>query len=103
MWPDRVSNPRPLVLQSDALLTALRDPAVNWCLLALVSAHYCTMSQALVLIINIQRRKKHSLITMRDRAWFVRLYGEIIPELERGDYRPYRRTNHALYHLYHGI
>ena len=25
-------------------------------------------------------------------------YGEIIPELKRGDYRPYRRTNHALSH-----
>ena len=43
--------------------------------------------------------------TVRDRAWFVRLYGEI----KRGDYRPYRLTNHALYrltnhalsHLYH--
>ena len=33
---------------------------------------------------------------VRDRAWFVRLYGEIII-----DYRPYRRTNHALSHLYH--
>ena len=38
---------------------------------------------------------------VRDRAWFVRLYGEITPELYRGDYRPYRRTNHALSHLYH--
>ena len=36
-----------------------------------------------------------------DRAWVVRLYGEIIPELQRGDYRPYRRTNHTLSHLYH--
>ena len=27
---------------------------------------------------------------------FVRLNGEIISELYRGDYRPYRRTNHAL-------
>ena len=26
----------------------------------------------------------------------MRLYGEIIPELWRGDYRPYLRTNHAL-------
>ena len=31
----------------------------------------------------------------------MRLYGEIIPELKRGDYRPYRCTNHALSHLYH--
>ena len=31
------------------------------------------------------------------------LYGEKIPELYRGDYRPYRRTNHALSHLYHNI
>ena len=23
----------------------------------------------------------------------MRLYGEIVPELRRGDYRPYRRTN----------
>ena len=27
MWPNRVSSPRPLVLESDALPTALRDPA----------------------------------------------------------------------------
>ena len=38
---------------------------------------------------------------MRDRSWFVRLYGEIILELKRGDYQPYRRINHALSHLYH--
>ena len=28
MWPDRVSNPGPLAYESDALLTALRGPAV---------------------------------------------------------------------------
>ena len=27
MWPDRVSNPGPLTLESDALPTALRGPA----------------------------------------------------------------------------
>ena len=27
MWPDRVSNPGPLALESDALPTALRGPA----------------------------------------------------------------------------
>ena len=27
MWPDRVSNPGPLALESDALPTAARDPA----------------------------------------------------------------------------
>ena len=27
MWPDRVSNPGPLVLESDALPYALRGPA----------------------------------------------------------------------------
>ena len=27
MWPDRVSNPEPLALESDALLTAPRGPA----------------------------------------------------------------------------
>ena len=37
---------------------------------------------------------------MRDRAWFIRLYGEIIHELKSADYRPYRRTNHALSHSY---
>ena len=42
-----------------------------------------------------------AILLLRDRAWFVRLYGEIIPELWRGDYRPYRRTNNALSHLYH--
>ena len=28
MWPDRVSNPGPLPLESDALPNSLRDPAV---------------------------------------------------------------------------
>ena len=28
MWPDRVSNPGPLALESDALPIALRGPAV---------------------------------------------------------------------------
>ena len=28
MWPDRVSNPGSLVLESDALPTALRSPAL---------------------------------------------------------------------------
>ena len=28
MWPDWVSNPRPLALESDALPTALRSPAL---------------------------------------------------------------------------
>ena len=27
MWPDRVSTPGPLTLESDALVTALRGPA----------------------------------------------------------------------------
>ena len=27
MWPDRVSNPGPLTYESDALMTALRQPA----------------------------------------------------------------------------
>ena len=27
MWPDRVSNPGPLIYESDALPTALRGPA----------------------------------------------------------------------------
>ena len=28
MWPDRISNPGPLALESDALPTALRGPAI---------------------------------------------------------------------------
>ena len=31
MWPDRVSNSGPLALESDALPTALRGPAVCVC------------------------------------------------------------------------
>ena len=31
MWPDWVSNPGPLSLESDALPTALRGPAVCVC------------------------------------------------------------------------
>ena len=37
----------------------------------------------------------------RVRVWFVRLYGKIIHERERVDYRPYRRTNHTLTSLLH--
>ena len=40
---------------------------------------------------------------MRDRAWFVRMYREINPGLSRVEYRPYRRSNHALSYLYHDI
>ena len=29
MWPDRVSNPRPLTYESGALPTALRGPALT--------------------------------------------------------------------------
>ena len=29
MWPDQVSNPGPLALESDALRTALRTPALH--------------------------------------------------------------------------
>ena len=35
------------------------------------------------------------------RVWFVRLYGKIIHERQRVDYRPYRRTNHTLTSLLH--
>ena len=40
---------------------------------------------------------------MRGRAWFVRKYGEITPELSRVDYRPCRRSNNAQSCLYHDI
>ena len=33
---------------------------------------------------------------MRDRAWFLCMYGEITSELSRVDTRPYRRSNHGL-------
>ena len=36
MWPDWVSNPGPLPLESDALPTALRGPAVCVCVCACV-------------------------------------------------------------------
>ena len=35
------------------------------------------------------------------RVWFVRLYGKIIHERQRVDYRPYRCTNHTLTSLLH--
>ena len=34
---------------------------------------------------------------MRDKALFVRIYGELTLELPRVDYRPYRLSNHALF------
>ena len=36
----------------------------------------------------------YSKLLVRDKAWFVCLYGEIIHELSRVDYRPYRLTNY---------
>ena len=42
----------------------------------------------------------YGVFEVRDRAWFVHQYGEIIKLV---DYRPYRRTNHAISHLYHDI
>ena len=38
---------------------------------------------------------------LSDRVWFVRLYGKIIHERQRVDFRPYRRTNHTLTSLLH--
>ena len=61
------------------------------------------VSGFLTLLINVVTSKTPFDLHVRDRAWFVRLYGEIILELYRGDYRPYRRTNHAQSHLYHDI
>ena len=34
-------------------------------------------------------------------VWFVRLYGKIIHELQRVDYRPYRSTDYTLNSLLH--
>ena len=42
MWPDRVSNPKPLALESDALPTDLRGPANDMlviCNLKMFSMH----------------------------------------------------------------
>ena len=36
--------------------------------------------------VNCVKKKKPRAKLVRDRAWFVRLYGEIIPETERGDW-----------------
>ena len=33
---------------------------------------------------------------MRDRAWFVRMYGEIIPKLSRVANQPYWLSNHLI-------
>ena len=43
MWPDRVSNPGPLALQSDALPTAPRGPRVQ---------HLNTLNQGSVVSIH---------------------------------------------------
>ena len=47
MWPDRVSNPGPLVLESDAVPTALCDPAYSKYLFH-VFAHYVTFMKTRV-------------------------------------------------------
>ena len=41
MWPDRVSNPGPLALESDALPTALRGPTVCVCVCVCVGVCVC--------------------------------------------------------------
>ena len=41
MWPDWVSNPGPLPLESDALPTALRGPAVCMCVRVCVCTCEC--------------------------------------------------------------
>ena len=41
MWPDRVSNPGPLALESDALPTALRGPTVCVCVCVCVWVCVC--------------------------------------------------------------
>ena len=43
--------------------------------------------------------KEKKQLRVKGRAWFARLYGKINHELQRVDYRPYRRTNHVLSHL----
>ena len=46
MWPDMVSNPGPLALESDALPTALRGPAVWKRLHAAISQTFgCLMNR----------------------------------------------------------
>ena len=46
MWPDRVSNPGPLALESGALPTALRGPAVCVCLFLCVCVDTYTVKSA---------------------------------------------------------
>ena len=45
MWPDRVSNPGPLALESDMLLTVLHSPAIpeNW--VPIVTGHTCMFKE----------------------------------------------------------
>ena len=53
---------------------------------------------------NVMKSTELSSIMYQDhqgRVWFVRLYGKIIHERQRVDYRPYRRTNHTLTSLLH--
>ena len=52
---------------------------------------------------NVMKSTELSSIVYQDhqgRVWFVRLYGKIIHECQRVDYRPYRRTNHTLTSLF---
>ena len=50
MWLDRVSNPGPLALESDMLLTALRSPVGN-------SLYFSIVLQTYVCFSNMQLHK----------------------------------------------
>ena len=48
MWPDQISNPGPLSLESDALLSALRGPANlkrRWVQLNIASGLNCHIKE----------------------------------------------------------
>ena len=50
MWPDRVSNPGPLTYESGALLTALRDPAILYCIVGCIETNLSRILNVLYLV-----------------------------------------------------
>ena len=52
MWPDRVSNPGPLALESDALPTAPRGPAIIIIIIIIIWSIISILLLLIIIIIN---------------------------------------------------
>ena len=66
MWPDWVSNPKPLPLESDALPTALRGLAVCVCV-------FCVCVCVCVCVCARERRGAYTVMSSVGNSWEILL------------------------------